>query len=318
MRSAKSQPAVSSPQVTESSKHEEAGSQSAPRESGGPAAAGAPLPSPAKPEHTTAAPSHADVSVAAEASGRSIAEPEQNVMPSEAHESLAHETAAPAFRSLHAADVTTAPDIASTDAATPDVSAAESASVLNMELDKLNAQAEHAEALPGATAQGSASASQTPSLVPIPDAAQPDIMTASSPASAAQTPRTLPAAGQQNASVSGVSSGAKQLPAGAGASTTLPSMGQGPPDGLEGVSAEARQQLQQLAGLGASIIALPDKREGTMGQGTAAPSSSADASAHADADPVAAGTIPAATAAAEPPLEPPGECVSFQGLRAGP
>src|SRR5688572_31543175 len=32
----------------------------------------------------------------------------------------------------------------------------------------------------------------------------------------------------------------------------------------------------------------------------------------------AAGRIPAATAAEEPPLEPPGECWRFQGLRVGP
>ncbi len=32
----------------------------------------------------------------------------------------------------------------------------------------------------------------------------------------------------------------------------------------------------------------------------------------------AIGTIPAATAAAEPPLEPPGERSVFQGLRLGP
>jgi hypothetical protein len=34
--------------------------------------------------------------------------------------------------------------------------------------------------------------------------------------------------------------------------------------------------------------------------------------------PLAAGTKRAATAAAEPPLEPPGECASDQGLRVGP
>ena len=34
--------------------------------------------------------------------------------------------------------------------------------------------------------------------------------------------------------------------------------------------------------------------------------------------PLASGTKPAATAAAEPPLEPPGECASDQGLRVGP
>ena len=33
---------------------------------------------------------------------------------------------------------------------------------------------------------------------------------------------------------------------------------------------------------------------------------------------VAIGTIPAATAAADPPLLPPGECAKFQGLRLGP
>ena len=32
----------------------------------------------------------------------------------------------------------------------------------------------------------------------------------------------------------------------------------------------------------------------------------------------ATGTIPEATAAPEPPLEPPGECSVFQGLRVGP
>ncbi len=32
----------------------------------------------------------------------------------------------------------------------------------------------------------------------------------------------------------------------------------------------------------------------------------------------AIGTMPAATAAAEPPLEPPVECSVFQGLRVGP
>ena len=33
---------------------------------------------------------------------------------------------------------------------------------------------------------------------------------------------------------------------------------------------------------------------------------------------LAQGTIPAATAAAEPPDEPPGPCARFQGLRVGP
>ena len=32
----------------------------------------------------------------------------------------------------------------------------------------------------------------------------------------------------------------------------------------------------------------------------------------------AAGTMPAATAAAEPPLEPPALCAGFQGLRVAP
>lgn len=34
--------------------------------------------------------------------------------------------------------------------------------------------------------------------------------------------------------------------------------------------------------------------------------------------PIAAAASPAATAAADPPLEPPGECVSDHGLRVGP
>ena len=34
--------------------------------------------------------------------------------------------------------------------------------------------------------------------------------------------------------------------------------------------------------------------------------------------PCASGTIPAATAAAEPPLDPPGVCARFHGLRVGP
>ena len=38
----------------------------------------------------------------------------------------------------------------------------------------------------------------------------------------------------------------------------------------------------------------------------------------APSEPSAAGTMPAATAAAEPPLEPPGVCSGFQGLRVIP
>ena len=339
MRSAQLQPVVGNSHLKESLGHEMAASQSAPRESGRPAAAEAPLPSPAKPGQPTAGPSHPGVSLAAgaasansakpehdtaasqldkssarepiapqlipehveqptaaEAAGGNSAEPGQNATLGKVEEGPADETAALAVRSLHAADAATAPDIVST--ATADVSATEPMSVLKMELDKLNAQAERAAILSGATAHGSASAGPTPSNpirppVPISDAARPDDMTAPSPASATQTSHTsivLPAAGQQGASVSGLSSGAQQLPADAAATTSPPSIGQGPSDGLEGVSAEARQQLQQLTGLGASIIALPDKREGAMRQSTAALSSSGDASAHADAAPVAAGS----------------------------
>ncbi|KAK9839061.1 hypothetical protein WJX74_008642 [Apatococcus lobatus] len=203
---------------------------------------------------------HPDAAGAAAASGPSNAEPARDTSGRQLPERIGHETSTPA---------------ASAEAATGSAAATGPVSVLDAELDKLKAQAEHARGHDAAAEIEHASSSQTPehpvsssaaSTQAWPSSASPPGASTSA-TQASHDSATSHAAASQPMTSSASPSGAGQLPASPEVPTGLTSAGQGASAGTDTVSAEAQQQLQQLKALGVSVLAMPDKLEGTTGPG---------------------------------------------------